>query len=41
MGLEAEPKAVEVVWPGGKGTRSEVGPGMKEVRMKPPEGGGR
>ncbi len=41
MGLEAEPKAVEVVWPGGKVRRSEVGPGMKEVRMKPPEGGGR
>jgi hypothetical protein len=41
MGLEGTPKAVEVAWPGGKVTRSEVAAGMKEVRVKPSEGSGR
>ena len=41
MGMEGVPKVVEVTWPGGKVTRSEVTPGMKEVRVKVAEGGGR
>jgi len=41
MGMEGVPKAVEVTWPGGKVTRSEVTAGVKEVRVKVAEGGGR